>query len=296
MIYDIKIRIAYGYRVPTASSRHHLRLFPKNVPGEQKVISREIKITPKPDERSVFFDFYGNETHDILNRAAHRKLDISSTVRVERLAPTYLEPVLTLDQLGDAVLKAASLKPGSPAHFLGASTRVRPSETFADYARANMGTDPRVASITRSIGQALHRDMNFDADATQVDTPHEDAFAARHGVCQDFSHIMIACLRSIGIPAGYVSGFLRTLPPPGKPRLEGADAMHAWVRAWCGPEEGWIGYDPTNALDIRLDHIIVAHGRDYSDVSPIRGVLKTSGDQTSVQQVDMREVEEKGAG
>ena len=89
--------------------------------------------------------------------------------------------------------------------------------------------------------------MRYDPDATEVDTPLAEAFAARHGVCQDFSHIMIAGLRSLGIPAGYVSGFLRTMPPPGKPRLEGADAMHAWVRAWCGAEAGWIEYDPTNA-------------------------------------------------
>ena len=291
MIYDIKIRIAYEYRWPSAASRHLLRLFPKTLPGEQDVEDLEIEITPEPDERSVFTDFFGNETHDILNRAPHKLLDINAAYRVERSARELAEPVVMLDQLPEAVEACESLAPFAPVHFLGNSPRVRPSPVFTEYAQDNMGDDPRAAQIMRSIGGALHRDMAFDADATQVDTPHETAFEKRHGVCQDFSHIMIACLRSIGIPAGYVSGYLRTLPPPGKPRLEGADAMHAWVRAWCGPQDGWISYDPTNAMDIGLDHIIVAHGRDYSDVSPVRGVLKTSGEQTSVQQVDVREVE-----
>ena len=120
-----------------------------------------------------------------------------------------------------------------------------------------------------------------------VDTPAIDAFERRHGVCQDFSHIMIACLRSIGIPAGYVSGFLRTIPPEGQQRLEGADAMHAWVRAWCGIESGWIEYDPTNALRVGQDHIVVARGRDYGDTAPVKGVLRTAGTQTTGHKVDV---------
>jgi transglutaminase-like putative cysteine protease len=114
-----------------------------------------------------------------------------------------------------------------------------------------------------------------------------DAFAARHGVCQDFSHIMIACLREIGVPAGYVSGFLRTEPPEGQPRLEGADAMHAWVAAWCGTQTGWVEFDPTNAIRVSSDHIVVARGRDYSDVAPVKGVLWTAGSQTTKQVVDV---------
>ena len=99
--------------------------------------------------------------------------------------------------------------------------------------------------------------------------------------------MMIACLRGVGIPAGYVSGFLRTDPPPGQPRLEGADAMHAWVRAWCGWETGWIEYDPTNAVVAGTDHILVARGRDYGDVAPVKGVLRIAGEQTSEQAVDV---------
>ncbi len=155
------------------------------------------------------------------------------------------------------------------------------------YAREQLSAGMTVADAVRSVGLALHRDMKFDPDATTVDTPPAEAFDRRHGVCQDFAQVMIACLRGVGIPAGYVSGFLRTIPPRGQPRLEGADAMHAWVRAWCGWQAGWVEFDPTNAMLAGTDHIVVARGRDYGDVSPVKGILRTAGDQTSEQAVDV---------
>jgi transglutaminase-like putative cysteine protease len=129
--------------------------------------------------------------------------------------------------------------------------------------------------------------MTFDAEATTVDTPPREAFARGRGVCQDFTHVMIAGLRGIGIPAGYVSGFLRTFPPPGQPRLEGADAMHAWVRAWVGREMGWIEFDPTNDQAAGVDFVTVAVGRDYDDVAPIRGALRSAGRAETRQAVDV---------
>src|SRR5262249_57426159 len=123
--------------------------------------------------------------------------------------------------------------------------------------------------------------------APAIPTPVPEAFAARRGVCQDFAHIMIAGLRGLGLPAGYVSGYIRTIPPPGKPRLQGADATHAWVSAWCGEEIGWLGLDPTNAIDVGNDHIRVATGRDFSDVSPIYGVFVGSGAQALDVKVDV---------
>jgi transglutaminase-like putative cysteine protease len=143
-----------------------------------------------------------------------------------------------------------------------------------------------------TIGLAIDRTMTFEPGSTQVNTPPEEAFARRRGVCQDFTHIMIGCLRAIGIPAAYVSGFLRTRPPEGKPRLEGADAMHAWVRAWCGPQVGWVEYDPTNGVRISDQHIVVAYGRDYGDVAPVRGVVRTSGTQQSSHAVDVAPLSE----
>ena len=162
---------------------------------------------------------------------------------------------------------------------------------IAAYAREVLPPDIPALEAVETLGLALNRDLKFDPKATEVSTPVAEAFEARHGVCQDFSHIMIVALRAVGVPAGYVSGFLRTIPPEGKPRLQGADAMHAWVRAWCGPEIGWVEYDPTNAAFAGADHVLIARGRDYSDVSPVKGVLRTSGMQAADHAVDVVEVE-----
>lgn len=137
------------------------------------------------------------------------------------------------------------------------------------------------------LGKALYDYMTFDPNATDVDTDPSEAFRLKRGVCQDFSQIMILGLHALGIPAGYVSGYLRTLPPEGGVKLEGADAMHAWVRAWCGVAQGWIEYDPTNATLIGTDHIVVGYGRDYSDMAPVKGQLRSSGGQFNSQAVDV---------
>jgi transglutaminase-like putative cysteine protease len=133
----------------------------------------------------------------------------------------------------------------------------------------------------------MRRDFTYDAEATDVSTAPGDAFQARHGVCQDFAHIMICGLRGLGLPARYVSGFLRTFPPPGRPRMEGADATHAWVCLWCGQDTGWIGFDPTNDVLAQDDHIVLATGRDYSDVAPIDGIILAPGKQTLDVEVDV---------
>jgi transglutaminase-like putative cysteine protease len=134
--------------------------------------------------------------------------------------------------------------------------------------------------------------MTFDEGATDVDTAPAEAFAAGRGVCQDYAHVLIGALRALGVPAGYVSGAIRTTPPPGRARLQGADAMHAWVMAWCGE---WVELDPTNDREAGLDHVVVARGRDYGDVAPIRGVLRTAGAQAARHAVDLVPVGQAGA-
>jgi transglutaminase-like putative cysteine protease len=140
----------------------------------------------------------------------------------------------------------------------------------------------------------MHRirtDFKYDPKATVISTPLDEVFEKRHGVCQDFAHVMIAGLRGLGLPAAYVSGYLRTIPPPGNARLQGADATHAWVSLWCGAQIGWIGLDPTNDILVENDHIVLAVGRDFSDVSPVDGIIVGSRKQKLSVAVDVLLVE-----
>jgi transglutaminase-like putative cysteine protease len=288
VLYDVNLEITYDYASPANSGRHALRLVPANIPGEQALLSSSIRFSPGPTERRDRTDFFGNAVTDVAYRRSHSELAFNLTARINRTAtPEEFDISPPLKCLEKELAGIQSLRADEPVHFLTASPRLPLAAAFAVYAQEHVNPDMSAIAAVETIGKALHSDMDFDADATTVDTPALEAFERRHGVCQDFSHIMIACLRSIGIPAGYVSGFLRTIPPEGKPRLEGADAMHAWVRAWCGIEVGWIEYDPTNALRVGQDHIVVARGRDYGDAAPVKGVLRTSGTQTTGHKVDV---------
>ena len=288
MLYDIRLSITYTYAGSAVGGRHLVRVMPLDVPGQQRLIAGLLDFAPRPEERQDGMDFFGNATTSFAFRGAHRSVGFKVQSRVERLGgEPDLRQSVALTALPDALADHTDLGPASPLHFIAASVRVPQSADMTRYARTALRPGMSAAQAVEAIGQALYADMAFDAKATTVETPAAEAFVKRRGVCQDFSHIMITCLRGVGIPAGYVSGYLRTLPPAGKARLEGADAMHAWVRAWCGPELGWLEYDPTNACIPTADHIVAAYGRDYSDVSPIKGSLRISGGQKSVQAVDV---------
>lgn len=289
MLYDINLTIEYEYARPAAAGRHLLRLMPLEIPGVQRVVAGSLDIAPFPDERAVLTDFFGNIAHEVVFRAPHDELSFRVRARVERWAAApSLDISPDLARLASEIAACRGLDPDAPHHFLGASPHVRPTPEMTAYAWAAIGPHMTAFGVVSAVGAALHRDMRYDGEATTVDTPIAEAFANRHGVCQDFAQVMIACLRGVGVPAGYVSGVLRTNPPPGQARLEGADATHAWVRAWCGFETGWVEYDPTNALVVGADHVAIARGRDYSDVPPVAGILRTAGSQqTSRQSVDV---------
>jgi transglutaminase-like putative cysteine protease len=295
MRYDIRLTIAHRYDQPADHLRTLVRVLPRDLAGRQIVATRRLEVAPLPSERRDGADFFGNATVSLAFHAPVAALDLTLLAQVERLAmPPRLDLSPDLAGLRRELAAQRGLGPEAPLHFLGASPRIPDAadpeeDAIAAYAAARVaeaGARTAMEAVT-ALGRALHADMRFDAGATDVDTPPAEAFAARHGVCQDFSHVMIAGLRSLGVPAAYVSGFLRTVPPPGQPRLEGADAMHAWVAAWGGSEMGWIDYDPTNACLVGVDHITVAYGRDYGDVAPVKGALRSGGGQSSTQAVDV---------
>lgn len=288
MRYDISLKISYEYDAPVTSGRQVLRLMPADLPGEQRLVSGRLDIEPPPEERQESRDFWNNATVTVVHRLPQHRIEYRVQARVERAPSRTIQgDRLTLEQLPDAIATYRGLDPEAPHHFRGPSPRVRLVPDISRYARRLVTDGMTVEAAVEAIGMSLHRDMHFDPEATEVDTPVEDAFKRKRGVCQDFTHVMIAGLRAIGIPAGYISGYLRTIPPDGQPRLEGADAMHAWIRAWCGAKDGWLEFDPTNGLAVSTDHVVVARGRDYSDIAPIRGILRTAGSQTTRQAADV---------
>lgn len=288
MRYDIRLAIDFTYGAPAAGGRHHLRMLPLAIPGEQRVLAAALEVDPAPAERGGFFDFFGNRVDEIALPRGHAAARFLARAQVERLAaPAGPDRSVPPARIAAEAAAVASLAPDAPAHFLPPSPRIAPDPAIAAFAREAAAGAPTVFAAAAAFGAALHGAMRFRPGATTVDTPPARAFAARAGVCQDFAQIMIAGLRALGIPAAYVSGFLRTRPPPGQPRLEGADAMHAWVRLWGGRAAGWSAYDPTNACVPGAGHILVAVGRDYGDVAPVRGVLRSAGGQASRQAVDV---------
>ena len=280
MIYDLRHVTTYAYSRPVPFARCILRLQPRN-DGGQSVQSSELIVTPRPAERDDGVCFFGNRMTTLTIAKPHRELKIEMRARVEVRRPQAPFPALTRswEEVGEQALASASLAPDSPAHHLYPSRLVPPVAAVTDYARNSFPQRRPVLEGATELMARIKTDFTYDPEATEVSTPLEEAFRQRHGVCQDFAHVMIAGLRGLGLPAAYVSGYIRTVPPPGQKRLEGADASHAWVMLWCGPETGWIGLDPTNDLTVADDHIVTAFGRDYADVSPLDGVVIGPGSQ-----------------
>ena len=297
MNYDVRLQLEYEYDPPVVGGRHIVRVTPAAVASGQRVVASSIAFDPAPVERADGHDFFGNAMVAIVYRQSHATLTVGMSARVRVDAPpAMLDVSADLATLRRELAGIRSLAPGSPHHFAGASPRVPLDDEIAAYARLSLSRAATVQEIVRDFGERIHRDFRYDKKSTEVETPPRRVFDLKRGVCQDFSHVMIAGLRGIGIPAAYVSGFLRTIPPPGTERLEGADAMHAWVRAWCGRQAGWVGYDPTNRTFAGESHIVAAVGRDYQDVTPIAGILRASGTQKTSQKVDVVPVDPPGAG
>ena len=292
MIYDIRHVTTYSYENPVGFARCSLRLEPRSGDG-QELLSHTVDIRPRPADRTTRRDFFGTLTESILIETAHRhlRIDSRSRVSVSRRAPARAAPSPPWESVRDVAFEATSLGPTSPIGYVFASPLVPVLEPVTLYAALSF---PPAGGVLAGAVDLMHRIRNqfkYDPKATVISTPLKEVFEKRHGVCQDFAHVMIAGLRGLGLPAAYVSGYLRTIPPPGRPRLQGADATHAWVSLWCGEGIGWVGLDPTNDLVVENDHIELAVGRDFSDVSPVDGIIVGSRKQKLGVAVDVLLVE-----
>ena len=292
MLYDIRLKLSHQYTETITGGRHRLCIEPLELPEVQNILASKISSQPEPTEKSEYFDFFGNRVHELSFKGVHEETSFELTAHVQREVPKIKNFSANIDELQNVLANFSEVSSLSPHHFLGNSERIILLRSFKEFSLRFVQTKIYVLDLVQKIGEGLFDEMSFDASVTSAETPPEEAFALRKGVCQDYSQIMIACLRSIGIPAGYVSGLIRTTPPPGKPRLEGADAMHAWVMVWCGPNCGWVEFDPTNNQFVGDEYILIARGRDYADVAPIKGVLRLSGNQSCTQAVDVIPIEE----
>ena len=279
MIYDVRQTTSYVYGSKVTYARHVLRLMPIDR-TEQRVHAAVLDIDPEPVKRREGQDFFGNHMTWIEIDDPHESLIIKLAARLTAVEPVREKPASPAWELvRDQAFGFADVGRRSPVHFLFPSRQVSLDPEIRDYARQSFTPDRPVLDGAVDLMQRIKADFTYEIGATTVSTMPSMSFALRRGVCQDFAHIMISGLRGLGLPAAYVSGYLRTMQRGDAPRLEGADAMHAWVQVWCGAEAGWFGLDPTNSIFAGDDHIVLAIGRDYADVAPIDGVVFASGGQ-----------------
>jgi transglutaminase-like putative cysteine protease len=256
--------------------------------AHHQVEGSELHIQPRPATRTERVDFFGNLLCFFTIQEPHRELVVEarSQVRIDQSAKSSLAHPLPWEEVAQSLPNDQSAEGLEAYQFGFESPRIRARPEFADYALQSFTPQRPMPEALLDLTARIYKDFRFDSKVTNVRTPAEEVFKKRRGVCQDFAHVQIACLRSLNLPARYVSGYLRTYPPPGKPRLVGADASHAWVSAYC-PGIGWLDVDPTNNLVPSNGHVTLAWGRDYGDVSPLRGLILGGGAHTLKVGVDM---------
>jgi transglutaminase-like putative cysteine protease len=279
--YQVRHETVYRYGGNVAHSHQLLHLTPRNAPL-QTCFAHSIELSPQPTIRRDDLDAFGNHVTRLEYDLPHDRLEVLAQVGVEvRPAPG----IAAADTGGWEAVREALAYSGSPmpgelldaCRFRMESGYVRIKQTFTAYAADCFPPGRPVLAAAEALMSKIHREFKYAPGSTTIRTSAFEAFEARRGVCQDFAHVMIGCLRSRGLAARYVSGYLRTLPPPGADAAYvGADASHAWVSVFC-PPVGWVDLDPTNDVRVSSDHIVIAWGRDFGDVSPLRGVIVGGG-------------------
>lgn len=295
--YKVTHSTTYDYADVVPVCHNLVHLTPRSLP-HQLVESSEIVVEPKSSHRSRRTDYFGNTVDYLQIEKPHRTLSITSVSMInilDRKATQRTEGEPPWDAAWEKV--AEQIAVGCEPQWYEAYQYIMPSprvvllQEAANYAKPSFTPGRGIVDAASDLMRRIHEDFEFDSTASTVLTPTEEVFRSRKGVCQDFAHLQIACLRAMGLAARYVSGYLRTYPPPGKERLVGADASHAWVSLFVGPGR-WIELDPTNNAIPTTDHIVVAYGRDFSDVSPIDGVFIGGGEHALTVSVDVAPLDE----
>jgi len=291
MVYNVSHRTTYRYSYPVSVGEHVACLKPRSF-LRNSLVQNTLNIYPVPSTLTERVDYFGNILSFFTVEEPHKVLivEAKSTVKIDGTtisAPGFSRP---WEESAGSLAADRSEEGLSAYQFQFASPRVRLNKEFASYALESFTPARPMRKALMELTARINSDFRFDSKATTVRTPPEEVFKKRHGVCQDFAHVEIACLRSINVAARYVSGYLRTYPPPGKARMVGADASHAWISAYSH-DERWIDMDPTNNVAPTDGHVTLAWGRDYGDVSPLRGLILGGGRNALKVEVDIEPVD-----
>jgi transglutaminase-like putative cysteine protease len=286
----------YDYDEATLLCHNQLLLAPRVVETafyRQNVVESAVRITPTPDDERVYADYFGNEARYFELRRPHMVLQISATSLVERE-----ETDLGREDFGERGVPAslawedvARADAWEAAPFRWESSFVRIFPELRGYAEKVFTPNRPLLDAAMDLTRQIYADFRFMPGFTTISTPLEEVFREKKGVCQDFAHIALGCLRALGLPARYASGYIETIPPEGAERLQGADASHAWIAVF-EPHWGWVEFDPTNNQRVGNRHVLLAWGRDYSDVAPLKGVVVGGGGSRLTVGVDMTRLTE----
>ncbi|MDB5412540.1 MAG: transglutaminase family protein [Rubritepida sp.] len=272
MIYALRHRTAYRYARTVDLASHLLHLKPRPLPG-QRVLSAHLTCLPKPDHHTETHDHFGNAATRLFMVAPHTAFEVTaeSLVEVDFPPPPPADETWPWEDVAAAGLGAET------ADFLQPTGYVPLLAEATAFGAPSFPPGRTILKGLLDLNSRIRHEFTFQAGVTSTTTPIAEVLRTRRGVCQDFTQVMLAALRGLGLPARYMSGYVRTRPPAGQARRRGADQSHAWVGAWMGPTDGWVQLDPTNNIVVSDEHVVLAWGRDFSDISPLRGVLLGGG-------------------
>ncbi len=295
MIFKVRHSTRYVYASPVDLAAHMVHLRPRALPW-QRVLAAGLTVTPRAERRRDGVDHFGNLVTWLFLDMPHAEFEVTTEAVVDVAFPAPPEASATLPW--ESVVDAA--RRGGPgawqaAEFAFGSPMAAAHAGAGAYAARSFPRGRPVLEGLVELNNRIRADFRFRAGVTTLSTPISEVLERREGVCQDFTHLMIGALRWLGLPARYVSGYIRTRPPPGQQRRRGADQSHAWVGCWLGPEHGWVDLDPTNGIVVKDEHVVLGWGRDYADISPVRGIILGGGSHRLLVSVDLEPLEQAPA-
>jgi transglutaminase-like putative cysteine protease len=289
--YQVTHITEYEYFLPIAICHNIAKLIVRDS-AHQRTISTNIKISPQPARQTEYLDFFGNKVLYFAIQQEHKKLTVSIQSIIEKNIEipkqTNLYNDLQWKQIREQLFELRT-EHIEARQFIAETDFTKASEEILNYALVSFLPERSFYDASKELMQRIYTDFEFKPGATNVATPIEEVMKDRKGVCQDFAHIAIACIRSVGLPARYVSGYIETVAPAGKEKLFGVDASHAWYAIYI-PNTGWIDFDPTNNMIPGQQHIAIGWGRDYADITPLKGVILSSGKHKLTVSVDVRKI------